>query len=239
MNAIACVDLNWGLGRDGKLLYHIPEDMEFFKSKTKGKVVIYGNSTLKSFPLGRPLKDRINIVITSNRNNIFEEAINNSCTCTKIEVQSNENLNKIKNIIRHNRYVEFNMFNSINNDTIDFNDKPILLIATSIEQAIEFARTIAYDEDIWVCGGSSIYEQMMPYIDTFWITKVYQYSEADKFLINFDKMKDEDYLPHFISVQTVTNISDDNIIYSFICYRKRSKYIEDIEKLKFNRFKID
>lgn len=239
MNAIACVDLNWGLGRDGKLLYHIPEDMEFFKSKTKGKVVIYGNSTLKSFPLGRPLKDRINIVITSNRNNISEEAINNSCTCTKIEVQSNENLNKIKNIIRHNRYVEFNMFNSINNDTIDFNDKPILLIATSIEQAIEFARTIAYDEDIWVCGGSSIYEQMMPYIDTFWITKVYQYSEADKFLINFDKMKDEDYLPHFISVQTVTNISDDNIIYSFICYRKRSKYIKDIEKVKFNKFRID
>ena len=239
MNAIACVDLNWGLGRDGKLLYHIPEDLEFFKNKTKGKVVIYGNSTLKSFPGGRPLKDRINIVITSNRNNIFEEAINNSCTCTKIEVQSNENLNKIKNIIRHNRYVEFNMFNSINNDTIDFNDKPILLIATSIEQAIEFARTIAYDEDIWVCGGSSIYEQMMPYIDTFWITKVYQYSEADKFLINFDKMKDEDYLPHFISVQTVTNISDDNIIYSFICYRKRSKYIKDIEKVKFNKFRID
>lgn len=239
MNAIACVDLNWGLGRDGKLLYHIPEDMEFFKSKTKGKVVIYGNSTLKSFPLGRPLKDRINIVITTDRNNISEDAINNSCTCTKIEVQSNENLNKIKNIIRHNRYVEFNMFNSINNDTIDFNDKPILLIATSIEQAIEFARTIAYDEDIWVCGGSSIYEQMMPYIDTFWITKVYQYSEADKFLINFDKMKDEDYLPHFISVQTVTNISDDNIIYSFICYRKRSKYIKDIEKIRSNKFRID
>ena len=69
MNAIACVDLNWGLGKDNKLLYHIPEDMEFFKGKTKGKVVIYGNSTLKSFPLGRPLKDRINIVISEIRKN--------------------------------------------------------------------------------------------------------------------------------------------------------------------------
>lgn len=239
MNAIACVDLNWGLGKDNKLLYHIPEDMEFFKSKTKGKVIIYGNSTLKSFPVGKPLKDRINIVITTDRNNISKDAINNSCACTKIEVQSNENLNKIKNIIRHNRYVEFNMFNSINNDTIDFNDKPILLIATSIEQAIGFARTIAYDEDIWVCGGSSIYEQMIPYIDTFWITKVYQHNEADKFLINLDKMEDEDCLPYFISVQTITDISDDNITYSFICYRKRSKYIKDIEKSKFNKFRID
>ena len=235
MNAIACVDLNWGLGKDNKLLYRIPEDMEFFKGKTKGKVVIYGNSTLKSFPLGRPLKDRINIVITSNRDNISEEAINNSCTCTKIEVQSNENLNKIKNIIRHNRYVEFNMFNSINNDTIDFNDKPILLIATSIEQAIEFARTLAYDEDIWVCGGSTIYEQMIPYIDTFWITKVYQYNEADRFLLNLDKMEDEDELPYFIPVQIVPKVSDNNI-YSFICYRKKSKYIE---KIRSNKFRID
>lgn len=235
MNAIACVDLNWGLGKDNKLLYRIPEDMEFFKGKTKGKVVIYGNSTLKSFPLGRPLKDRINIVITSNRDNISEEAINNSCTCTKIEVQSNKNLNKIKNIIRHNRYVEFNMFNSINNDTIDFNDKPILLIATSIKQAIEFARTLAYDEDIWVCGGSTIYEQMIPYIDTFWITKVYQYNEADRFLLNLDKMEDEDELPYFIPVQIVPKVSDNNI-YSFICYRKRSKYIE---KIRSNKFRID
>ena len=235
MNAIACVDLNWGLGKDNKLLYHISEDMEFFKGKTKGKVVIYGNSTLKSFPLGRPLKDRINIVITSNRDNISEEAINNSCTCTKIEVQSNENLNKIKNIIRHNRYVEFNMFNSINNDTIDFNDKPILLIATSIKQAIEFARTLAYNEDIWVCGGSTIYKQMIPYIDTFWITKVYQYNEADRFLLNLDKMEDEDELPYFIPVQIVPKVSDNNI-YSFICYRKRSKYIE---KIRSNKFRID
>ena len=78
MNAIACVDLNWGLGRDGNLLYHIHEDMEFFKSKTKGKVIIYGNSTLKSFPGGKPLKDRINIVITTDRNNISKDAINNS-----------------------------------------------------------------------------------------------------------------------------------------------------------------
>ena len=234
MNAIACVDLNWGLGKDGNLLYHIPEDLEFFKNKTKGKVIIYGNSTLKSFPGGKPLKDRINIVITTNMDNISKEAIDNSCPCTNIDVQSKNNLTKLKSIINHNKYIDFNIFNYNNYNTINFNDKPILLIATSIKQAVEFARLIAYDSDIWVCGGASIYKQMLSYIDTFWITKVYSNTNTavDVYLSNLDNLKDEDGLPYFIPVQVTPNIPNDTTnysIYSFICYRERKEYIGQIK----------
>lgn len=64
LELIVCADRGWGIGKDGKLLFHIEQDMEFFKSKTVGKAVIVGRKTLDSFPDKEPLKDRVNIVLT-------------------------------------------------------------------------------------------------------------------------------------------------------------------------------
>lgn len=66
MNLIVAIDNNWAIGKDNKLLMHLPGDMKFFRSKTMNSVVIMGRKTLESFPGGEPLKDRINIVITKN-----------------------------------------------------------------------------------------------------------------------------------------------------------------------------
>jgi len=71
MKAIAAVDSNWGIGRDNRLLISIPEDMRFFRETTSGGVVIMGRKTLESFPGGRPLKNRVNIVFT--RNPLYEK----------------------------------------------------------------------------------------------------------------------------------------------------------------------
>lgn len=67
MKAIAAVDLNWGIGYKGNLLVRIPEDMKFFKKTTVGKVVVMGRKTFESLPGKEPLKDRVNIVLSSNR----------------------------------------------------------------------------------------------------------------------------------------------------------------------------
>ncbi len=64
MNLIAAVDANWGIGLKNKLLVSIPEDMKFFRETTTGKVVVMGRKTLESFPGGRPLPNRTNIVLT-------------------------------------------------------------------------------------------------------------------------------------------------------------------------------
>ena len=66
MNLIAAVTSDWGIGRNGKLLLSVPEDMRFFREKTKGAVVLMGRSTLESFPGGKPLAGRTNIVLTRN-----------------------------------------------------------------------------------------------------------------------------------------------------------------------------
>jgi len=67
MKAIVAVDQNWAIGYLGQLLEHIPEDMRFFKQMTIGKVVIMGENTFNSLPGRKPLKDRINLVLSDNR----------------------------------------------------------------------------------------------------------------------------------------------------------------------------
>lgn len=64
MNAIVVVDANWAIGREGGLLFSLPTDMKRFRSLTTGGTVILGRKTLDSFPGGRPLPRRRNIVIT-------------------------------------------------------------------------------------------------------------------------------------------------------------------------------
>ena len=63
MKTIVAVDVNWGIGKKNDLLFSIPLDMKFFRETTSGKIVVMGSNTLKSFPGGNPLKNRINIVL--------------------------------------------------------------------------------------------------------------------------------------------------------------------------------
>lgn len=75
MKAIVAADNKWGIGYQNKLLVSIPSDMKFFRQTTTGKVVVMGRKTLESFPNGLPLKNRVNIVLTKNRNYDVKGAI--------------------------------------------------------------------------------------------------------------------------------------------------------------------
>ena len=63
---IACINQKRVLGNEGKLLYHIGNDLANFKRMTVGNVVIMGRKTFESLPNGVPLKDRVNIIITAD-----------------------------------------------------------------------------------------------------------------------------------------------------------------------------
>lgn len=75
MNLIVAVDKNWAIGKENKLLVSIPADMKFFRETTTKKVVVMGRKTLESFPGGRPLKNRINIVLTSDPSYQVKDAV--------------------------------------------------------------------------------------------------------------------------------------------------------------------
>lgn len=69
INIIAAIGKNRELGAKNKLLWHIPEDMERFKTLTVGQVVIMGRKTYESIPEKfRPLPHRVNIIVTRDEN---------------------------------------------------------------------------------------------------------------------------------------------------------------------------
>lgn len=75
MNLIFSVDKNWAVGYKNNLLVRIPDDMKQFREKTTGNVVIMGRKTLESFPNSKPLKNRVNIVITGKKDYEVEGAV--------------------------------------------------------------------------------------------------------------------------------------------------------------------
>ena len=66
MKMIAAVNETWGIGKDNSLLYHIPEDMKFFREKTTGHTVVMGRNTFLSMN-EHPLKGRTNIILSSDK----------------------------------------------------------------------------------------------------------------------------------------------------------------------------
>lgn len=66
MNLIVAVDQNWAIGREGDQLIYLSEDLKRFKALTMGHPVILGRKTLSTFPGGRPLKGRRNLILSRN-----------------------------------------------------------------------------------------------------------------------------------------------------------------------------
>lgn len=64
MDLIVAVDRNWAIGRDGDQFVYLSQDLKNFKNTTMGHPVILGRRTLATFPGGRPLKGRRNLVLS-------------------------------------------------------------------------------------------------------------------------------------------------------------------------------
>ena len=89
MQIIVAVDQHWGIGKNNQLLFSIPKDLQFFKETTEGKVVVMGRKTLQSLPHSRPLKNRMNIVLSKSA--VVHSDLN-------LQTQ-NSNIQKIDNLL--------------------------------------------------------------------------------------------------------------------------------------------
>lgn len=162
MKLIAAVSENWGIGKDNDLLFNIPKDMQFFRDTTKGKTVILGRKNLESFPNGKPLKNRRNIVLTKDKNFRIEGA-----------------------------------------ET-----------AGSIEELLSLD---GVGDDAFVIGGESVYKQLLEYCDVCYITKVHEFADCDRFMVNLDESADWELLTES------EEIEDNGHIISFCTYKRVRK----------------
>lgn len=65
MKIILAVDKNWGIGKDGKMLFHIKKDLGHFKKLTSGNICIMGRKTYES--MGGALPNRENLILSRNK----------------------------------------------------------------------------------------------------------------------------------------------------------------------------
>lgn len=71
--AIVHADKEWGIGKNNDMMFSLPKDMKFFRETTSGHTVVMGGKTLRSFPKQKPLKNRVNIVLT--RGQVCDECV--------------------------------------------------------------------------------------------------------------------------------------------------------------------
>ena len=160
MKAIVNVNEEWGIGKDGDMLLSIPEDMKFFRNETKGKVVVYGCKTLLSFPGKKPLKGRINVVLTTDLSHIPAEALE-ACDCY------------------------FDASNSRNIENFGREGTTTLIGCTSVTEARDIL--CIFDSDaVYLCGGSALYKELLPWCDTCLVTKNTCTLKADRFFPDLD-----------------------------------------------------
>ena len=133
ISAIVAVDENWGIGYNGDLLAHIPNDLKYFKELTTNHVVMMGRKTWDSLP-NKPLKDRLNLVITSGER----------------------------------QYGEGTCF-------------------IGMAEAMARLAHLEEDDEWFIIGGGSIYEQLLPLCDHVYVTKILKkFENVDTYFPNLD-----------------------------------------------------
>lgn len=73
IKAIVHADREWGIGKNNDMMFSLPKDMKFFRETTSGHTVVMGGNTLRSLPNARPLKNRVNIVLS--RGQVCDECV--------------------------------------------------------------------------------------------------------------------------------------------------------------------
>lgn len=94
ISIIVAIAKNRVIGKDNKLLWHLPDDLKRFKELTKDHIVIMGQNTFESLPK-KPLPNRVNIVITDdyNYNPDYDILIAHSIT-ESLAIARNQNIDK-------------------------------------------------------------------------------------------------------------------------------------------------
>ena len=122
---VACVDKNFGIGKNDDLLFKIPADLKNFRQLTLNNAIIFGRKTLSTFPNQKPLDNRRNIILSRTLKEISGAEVVNSV----------ENLFDTLNIAEKNFVVGGEQ---IFNELIPYATEIFLSVVNKITQANKF-----------------------------------------------------------------------------------------------------
>lgn len=159
LTQIAAIGKNRELGKDNQLIWHLPQDLKFFKAQTKGHTIVMGRKTFESLPGLLPSRHHI---VISRTHPVVPETVE--------------------------------VFSSIEDFIESYKDK---------------------EEEIFVIGGATIYQQMLPYCQRLLLTEIDQSYEADAFYPVLDQNKYERHV--------LTDITEKGVHYQHVEYLQKSE----------------
>lgn len=160
VSLIAAMDCNRYIGLNGDMPWgkSMKADLRRFKQLTTGKAVVMGRKTYES--IGRPLPDRLNIVMTRNAKYDPPE----------LRVPLKMPVGPFKKRWCQERGTL---------DTHqDIEEVPYQTASLSATQAVTTASLFGYDE-VFVIGGAQIYQEFLPYADRIYLTNIHGYFQGD------------------------------------------------------------
>lgn len=132
ISAIVAMGENRVIGKDNQLPWRLPADLKHFKQLTIGNAILMGRKTYES--IGRPLPNRINLIISRNPHYVAE-----GCT-----------------------------------------------VVSSFEEALQKA-TIEKCRELFIIGGSEIYQLLLPYTERLYLTIVHHLFAGDAYFPELNK----------------------------------------------------
>ena len=153
---MAAIGKNGELGKDNDLIWHLKEDLKFFKEKTINHKVVMGYNTFKSLP--KLLVNRTHIVLTHH----------------------------------------------------DIDNKDVLVF-NNFNDLINYLNNL--DEDVYIIGGSKIYDLFMPLVDELILTEIDDKRDADVYFPKFNK---DDFLKRVIDSN-----EEESLKYKHVLYRRK------------------
>jgi dihydrofolate reductase len=161
--AIAAMSENRVIGASNRIPWHLPEDFKWFKAKTKGNVVIMGRKTFEG--LGRPLSERINVVLTRHPGRLKKahpELFADAWTARgKMQVP---------------KPFQFELPHIGGAKAADLRLIKSFLNLSPAHSPLDF----------FICGGAQVYAKALPLCSDLWLTVVKRIVEGDAFFPPFE-----------------------------------------------------
>lgn len=163
LRLIACIDRGRGLGRAGRLLYDLPEDLARFRAltQTPGSVLVMGRRTAESLPGGRPLAGRLHLVLSRQltaRERSAEGAADGA------------------------RFVRWTAADAASGGSPREDVFHLLPDVPALRAALAALWQAQPRRPVWVIGGAAVYRALLPFVGEAYLTEVAAERPADVFL---------------------------------------------------------
>lgn len=192
LRLIACIDRGRGLGRGGRLLYDLPEDLAHFRTltQTSGSVLVMGRRTAESLPGGRPLAGRLHLVLSRQltaRERSAEGAADGARFVPWMAAEEAPGRGMLTAASRcASQMSEETTLSVAASAAAPLGPREDVFHLLPDVPALRAALAALWQAEprrpVWVIGGAAVYRALLPFVGEAYLTEVAAERPADAFL---------------------------------------------------------